>query len=271
SACLQDMLVIPPLDYPVFGWRKSPPYTLVLDTDQLTVIAAPRNGPLTTVIPLKSLLTVELVIVLLHAHLRFTWVEQGRVEHLSLEFNSVGEQFICRQLNQLRTTLCLVDHRTHDDTPTSISRSIIDGLPLKFQNYLTLRRRPSEQVLAAVYEPSRSPTGRWFRLTISPNRVVAVTDAGLIVLEDEVTRKIANYTIITRYYPRDRISEVSFEAGSDLTSMKITLGYGSAFTETNIPLSPGAAAALESHLQALHIPTSNRTQAQSGVYEMNLR
>ncbi len=61
-----------------------------------------QGNPITTDIPLMSLFKVHHVAILLYAYLELVWVEGSHVEVKKIEYNSVGQHLIEREIDRVR-------------------------------------------------------------------------------------------------------------------------------------------------------------------------
>jgi hypothetical protein len=101
---------------------------------------------------------------------------------------------------------------------------------------------PTERLLAAIYQPAIPRATRWFRSFISPNRALAITDRGVISIEDQHHQKRGSnwlhgdYAVIRHSYPLNQIERIVIESEFDLCWLRLRLGTGSASREISIPL-----------------------------------
>ena len=255
---IHRILLCPPQEFPVrrvgwlgdlpFGWRLTPQRVLVFGDYHITVISREASGNPTTInIPLDALLCIELATVLLRAHVRFTWACGSEVETLHVDFNSVGELKMRRELDYVRAVMA---ERARPAGIISAAASY-EHLPLKYRNYLRYSLISDERVAAVVYQPAirhpRSPL-RWY---LSPNRAIALTDQHLILIEDERRSPQPDYAVITRFIPLGRIRAVHVEQSGELDWLHVELGFNTvARHDLSIPLVSAEAARLEEALQA---------------------
>jgi hypothetical protein len=241
--CIRQIINLPPQEYPIwraywrialpFGWRKTPRSVLAFGDQQITIVAGdPTGGLTTTVIPLADLVDIQVMTVLLYAWVEFHWVRNGQIAALRLEYNSVGENLIRRSLDQARRQVT-VPCRQRSRDPLYEA----DTFPLKFRNFLHFSLLPGEHVEAAVYQPLlRRSSGR-FRPVIAPNRAVALTDQNLLIIEEDPHGTLHRYTVITRFYPLCRVTEVTFvQADDGLIWLQFQAGANGASYRTEIPL-----------------------------------
>ncbi len=243
----QTILIVPPQEYPIFhqyrffsmtyGQRTTPRRTLVFGADRLLVIeqeAALRQ----IVIPYEALVSLDLAIVLLYAYISFTWRAHDRFETLKVEYNAVGESFIRAEAQRIRQTRPPLPLAAPDAT-----EAILRALPLKFRNYLRFSLFGGEQVFSAVYQPAIEYPRRTLRPRLSGDRTVALTSAGMTVLEEEASR-VLNYGLTTRCFPLSSLDRVDFEPQPDFTWMRLSLPA----QDTRIPLSHANADAIHQAL-----------------------
>ena len=245
---IETMLALPPQRYPLwrsnrwrvlpFGWRVTPHRILAFTPEALIIADEEQTGMVTARrVPLASVLGLELTVNLLYGCLGLTWGEAGRVEALRLEFSAVGMSLLRRTLDAWRVGL----PRPAADAAPGIS---LAGLPLKFRNYLRTALLPGEQVRAACFQPEISLGSGWFRPRLTPNRTVALTDWHVIVLAEDGSRTVANYSLITQIYPWRNVRGLDLGPGTaapgtgapgtgapgtdDLVEATLALGLGDA-------------------------------------------
>ena len=111
----------------------------------------------------------------------------------------------------------------------------------------------------AVYQAAlRRSKGSARARSISPNRIVAITDRHLILVEEEFGPD-TTYGAITRFCPLDCIRFVTFESGSDAIRMWVARGTAQTTHEIGIPLSQANAAVLrDSFGKTMAIPIRER-------------
>lgn len=232
------------LSGPWFGQRKTPRRTVVLGDHQAIIVEVDRGGQQTTrIIPYTALLDIELALMILYAYVQFTWISEGQVETVKIEFNAVRSAIIRDQLDWLRDTMSA---RLRYSIPCPEGRldSLLATAPGKLRDYLRAALLPTERLLMAVYQPAlRRSKGRARSRGISPNRIVAITDRHLILVEEEFVRE-TTYGAITRFCPLDCIRFVTLESGSDAIRLRVALGTAQTTHEIGIPLSQANAAVL---------------------------
>jgi hypothetical protein len=221
-----SILVVPPQDYPRFrqtrffsvayGERVTPQRTLLFGPDRLTVIE--RDTGLRRIdIPYAALVSVEMAVVLLYAYVAFRWMNGDRLETLKIEYNAVGEAFIRDAVQHLRSTWPQAATATGDQT-----QAILKPLPMKFRNYLRLSLLPGEQVGGVVFQPAIGSPRRWLRPRLSGDRTVALTTAGITLVEEEASWSLG-YGVATRYFPAESIIRIDLEPSGNLVWARIRL------------------------------------------------
>lgn len=265
----QTILVIPPQEYPIYhqyrffalayGERTTPRRTLVFGADRLLVIeqaAALRQ----IVIPYQAIVALDLAVVLLYAYITLTWQAAERRETLKIEYNAVGEALIRSGAQHIRRTYPLLESSAPDSTLT-----ILGALPLKFRNYLRFSLLPDEQVFSAVFQPALEYPRRLLRTRLAGDRTIALTTAGITILETDASRAI-QYGVTTRYFPLAALERVTFEPRADtFTWMDIGLpGY-----DVSLPLTAAnaeaVAAALERFLPGVPVSRSAAPLVPAGI------
>jgi hypothetical protein len=254
EASIHSITVFPPQYYSTmhlgrlsrrwFGLRKTPRRTVVLGDHQAIIVAVDRGGRQTTqVIPYSALIEIELALMILYAYVQFTWMDEGQAETVKIEFNAVRTAIIRERLDWLRDMISA--HSRHSaPCPEGEEESLLTNAPGKLRSYLKAALLPTEPLLTAVYQSALRRSKGWARSRyISPNRIVALTDRHLILVEEECV-PYPTYGAITRFCPLDGIQFVTFESGSDAIRMGVVLGTAQTTHEIGIPLSPANAAAL---------------------------
>jgi hypothetical protein len=242
-----SMLRIPPGAYPFrravwgvelpFGWRRTPERILLFDQEMITVIEVdPQGNTTTTEIPLASLIKIHHAAILLYSYLELVWVEGPHVEVKKIEYNSVGQHLIEREIDRVRALHppCL---------PPALAgerETILAPLPLKFRNYMRSSLLNDEHLLAAVFQPAiRQATGP-FHPYIAPNRAVGVTERCVIVIEDRQHQRFSetDYAILQHFYPLSHIHHIAFETRPDVSWLRLQHGPAGIAQQTDIPLLP---------------------------------
>ena len=232
------------LSGPWFGLRKTPRRTVVLGDHQAIIVAVDRGGHQTTrIIPYTALISIELALMILYAYVQFTWINEGQAETVKIEFNAVRTAIIREQLDWLRDMIS-ARIRYSGPCPEGGLASLLANAPGKFRDYLRAALLPTEPLLMAVYQSAlRRSKGSARSRSISPNRIVAITDRHLILVEEEFVPDIT-YGAITRFCPLACILFVTFESGSDAIRMWVARGTAQTTHEIGIALSPENAAVL---------------------------
>jgi len=251
---IHSITVFPPQHYstmrlgrwsrPWLGLRKTPRRTVVLGDHQAIIVAVDRGGRQTTrIIPYTALIDIELALMILYAYVQFSWIDEGQAETVKIEFNAVRTAIIREQLDWLRD---MISARIRYPVPCPEGEldSLLAKAPGKLRSYLRAALLPAEPLLIAVYQSALRRSKGWVRSHgISPNRIVAITDRHLILVEEEFV-PYPTYGAITRFCPLDCIRFVTFESGSDAIRMMVARGTGQTTHEIGIPLSQANAAVL---------------------------
>ena len=89
--------------------------------------------------------------------------------------------------------------------------SLLANAPGKLRDYLRAVLLPTEPLLMAVYQSALCCSKGWTcSRRLSPNRIVAITDRHLILVEEEFVPD-TTYGAITRFCPLACIRFVTFE------------------------------------------------------------
>jgi hypothetical protein len=239
-----SILRIPPGTYPIrravwgielpFGWRRTPERFLLFGDDAITVIEP--DSMTVTDIPLASLIEIRHVAVLLYAYLELVWVDGMHIEVKKIEYNSVGQHWIEREIDRIRALHppCLSLAAPQD------CEAILAPLPFKFRNYLRSSLLDSEHLLAAVYQPAIRRSAKPFHAYIAPNRAIGVTERCLIVIEDRKHQRFseADYAILQYFYPLTHLQNIAVETTPDVGWLRLQHGAAGVIRQTDIPLMP---------------------------------
>lgn len=252
------IIVIPPQEYGVlrmnwlrilpFTRRTTPQRTLIISDEQIVIVEMADTGLNTIVIPVPDIIYIGLGIILLYAYLELVWVENNQPHEIKIEFNSVGDSIIREQIIRLRTMLAEQQYPTASSGRTALN---VRNFPFKFQGYLGHSLLRGEQLLGAVYQPALRDSHRWRRTYLSPNRVVAVTDQSVIILEDAENSPTSNYGIVTRFVPICRIQEITFEHDLSQSRMDMLLGAEDTLQTLSVPLDVHTAHILQEQCEGI--------------------
>ncbi len=210
-------------------WRWSPARTLVLTSTRLLVVeqSGPDAAPALCSIPLARLLSIEVAVVLLHGWMTCTWAEDGSVAQVTVKFNSVSDSLfweiqrtICTDLAAKADLALNADLAAEAMVPSSqpspavapTHRDPLARLPYKFRNLIPLRLLlPGERIEAVAFQP-----GIWkrhlllFRRRIRPTTLLLLSNLHLLLIsEEEVDGDANSHGLVTRYYPRSRLADIT--------------------------------------------------------------
>jgi hypothetical protein len=242
-----SILCIPPGAYPVrrtvwgvelpFGWRRTPERFLLFDQATITVIENDPQGNMTTTdIPLAALIEIHHVAVLLYAYLELVWVDGAHIEVKKVEYNSVGQYLLEREIDRVRALHppCLSPAAAQD------REAILAPLPFKFRNYLRSSLLSDEHLLAAVYQPAIHRAVGPLHTYIAPNRALGVTERCLIVIEDRQHQRYseADYAILQYFYPLRYLQNITVDTTPEVSWLRLQHGAAGGVQQTDIPLMP---------------------------------
>ncbi|MBN1285531.1 MAG: hypothetical protein JXB47_09035 [Anaerolineae bacterium] len=203
-------------------WRWTPHRTLAFGADEITVVEGTTDDDLCVIhIRLPDLLEIAMTTVLLYTSVELTWLAGGRVEQISIEFNSVSRGLVERGVTWVRAALAV-----HENHLGLVEQPVVSyrHFPFKFFNYTWLSLLKDEHPRLAIYEPAIRKAGRrWWRY-YSPNRAVVLTPQCLIVVEDEIPRLVNSYRIAQRFFPCGQIRYVTLTPQPDVTHLTVALG-----------------------------------------------
>ena len=242
-ALVGGMLLIPPQPFlssrldrlrrPWYATRYTPQRLLAFGDEQITMVEqAGDSAAEPVVIPIDSLLAIDLTTILLHATVEFTWASGSQARALKLRYNAVGERFMEAEVNVVRALRTTV-HRRRPALTREAARAELADLPLKFRNYLWMTLLKDDAVVELVFQPAIREKGRFHR-QIAPGRLIAVTTREILVLEDI---RYAEYGIARRSYPLSALAQVCYEALPDGNGLRLTFRTGMAAHDVVAPLS----------------------------------
>jgi hypothetical protein len=241
------ILRIPPGAYPIrrtvwgielpFGWRRTPERFLLFDQETITIVESDPLGNITaTDIPLAALIEIRHVAVLLYAYLELVWVDGGHIEVKKVEYNSVGQYLLEREIDRVRALHppCL------SPAPAQDREAILAPLPFKFRNYLRGSLLSDEQLLAAVFQPAIRRAVGPLHTYIAPNRALGVTERCLIVIEDRQHQRYseADYAILQYFYPLSHLQNITVDTTPEVGWLRLQHGAAGSVQQTDIPLMP---------------------------------
>lgn len=252
------IIVIPPQEYGVlrmnwlrilpFARRTTPQRTLVINDEQIIIVEMTDAGLNTIVIPVQDIIYIGMGIILLYAYLELVWMGNNQTHEIKIEFNSVGESVIRDQISRIRTILARQQDAAITDGSTAPNTK---SFPFKFQSYLRLSLLRNEMLLGAVYQPALRDSRGWRRIFLSPNRLVAVTDQSVIILEDAENSPASKYGVVTRFVPVLHIREIVFKRDLSLSRMDVLLGTEDTLQTLSIPLDARNARVLQEQCEGV--------------------
>ncbi len=248
------IIVIPPGAYPVrrsiwgfelpFGWRRTPERTLVFGPDRFTLVEVAGGEPAAPVtVPLAALLELYHFQVLLYSWLELRWSEAGEVRAVRAEYNSVGTSLLWQGLSTIRDSFARQPLRGPAVRPEDLA-----GFPFKFRSYTHASLMDGEPLAGAVFQPAIRPEGKRWGRYVAPNRVIALTDRNLILIEDQRhrlrwgDRGDADYAVIQRFFPLDRLQSAELVPDPAYDELVLRFEQGGAIHEARIPLEAPQAA-----------------------------
>lgn len=267
EAAIESLFFIPSQDYTVtptgwrlnvpFLWRRTPARTLAFTPTHIIVVEAEDSQRLTVIsIPLASLVSINLTVVLLYAFFELTWLEGHGVQTLRVEFNAVGEHIVREALARVRA---------HIAPPAGLwpdpkAWAGLAEAPVKFRNYLRYHLLPGEPVALTVYQPAVRRGEGWFQPTLGPNRALGLTDRELLLLEDPRERLTNRYGLAARFYPLRHLVRVACQPAPEAVWLRLAFGNDLAAAEVQLPLAEAAAARVNQALSAVHAKWSGQSR-----------
>lgn len=248
---IRQIIRIPPGEYPIyrsiwryslpFGWRKTPERVLVFGREAFSVFDIDRGAVSTALsIPLTRLIDVHPFVLLLYSWLEMVWDDSGTVRRVKIEYNSVGDHHIWQGITTLRETF----PRRAMPVPDPAPEQGVAQFPFKFRTYVFDSLMPGETLIAALYQPSITSKGSFFKPFISPNRVLALSDRNIFTIEDQRDRlrkgyvTEADYTVSRHFFPLNHLRSAQTESGAEADFLKLSFGVAGDSHEVVIPLLP---------------------------------
>jgi hypothetical protein len=219
---------------------ESPEQERSSDAEYSSEWAAVRALPEVREIPLSQILWLEVGCVLLISWLELTWVHQGELERIRIDFNTVGQDLFADLAARIRIAILA-------DGGIAISGKaqgleLLDDLPFKFRCTIPIHLLlPGEQVLGTAFRPSQ-----WarhmavFRRHVAPRLAVLRTDGHLIAAREDLTSGRDSYGLIAQFFPLPRLEKVALEDRDGAPELRINLGLDGVEEVLGIPFAVGA-------------------------------
>lgn len=179
--------------------------------------------------PIKSLLSIEWGIVLLHSWVNWSWLDKNHIEHASFDFNGTGAPPIEELIAYL--------YQSNYSSGRKLRHQIIGmdenlkSFPWKFVERIPLLVTPQERILAAEYHPFHPPTWQsWHGLfrklerRAIPASALIMTDRQLIIAQEEEHDGGLGLGTIIRTVKLDAIKTVITESNFEGTQFIIVVG-----------------------------------------------
>jgi hypothetical protein len=234
-------------------WEWTPDWVLVWTGDRVLVATLdhPRATPVVTSTPVKDVLSFEWGAILLHAWIEWTWANQGQAERMRIYFNAVGQGLFKRVLDSLRHDLAAQSELTAAQPDRHLER--LAALPFKFMNIIMHDLLlPDEQVQAVVYRPAIwSNQPKLFRHQRAAAMTLVLSNYHILIAEEDLTGTLHSYGLITRFYPRSRVSHAALEREQDGLRLKLALDLQKVRQEVRIHFEFGAEQAIREMLALL--------------------
>ncbi len=244
----------------VLPWDWTPDWTLVVTHARLLAAASTSADaePIVTSTPIADLLSFELGTILLFSWFDWTWANEGRLERQRIYFNTVSDRLFWDTLAFLRRSL-IADA---DLPPPQGGRGLerLANLPYKFKNLIPHRLLlPDEEIQALVYRPDIWTARRGpFRRKRAPALALALTNYHLVITQEDTGAGSANYGLITRYYPHDRIGAITLERTDSDLWLKVTLAHEGTEEPLRVLFEPAAGQSLREVVAKLEKTTRRR-------------
>jgi hypothetical protein len=234
-------------------WAWTPDWVLAWTSERVLVatIDRPRAAPVVTSTSAADILSFEWGSILLHAWVEWTRVNQGQAQQTRIYFNAVGEALFKRVLDTLRHDVAVQSGFTTVQPDRHLER--LAALPFKFMNIIMYDLLlPDEQVQAVVYRPTIwSNQRKLFRPQRAAAMTLVLTNYHILIAEEDLTGTRKSYGLITRFYPRSRVSHAALERGQDGLWLNLTLELNSARQEVRVLFEFGSQEAIQEMLALL--------------------
>jgi len=167
---------------------KSPAAVLtVTNKDWIVVAEAQHENTAVARCDFANTLLIELTSILLYGRLKIDYVNEGRVEFISIDFNTVMErlyqeaiQLLIDEMNGVSLELSV------EDKPLN---PLFHALPLKFQNAV-LEYKPGSRAILSVLHWSAVFRGnsRWIHHELTPEAILLLTERELMLISEDKAR-----------------------------------------------------------------------------------
>jgi len=205
-------------------WEWTPDWVLAWTSERVLVVTIdrPRATPVVTSTSAADILSFEWGSILLHAWLEWTWANQGQAKKMRIYFNAVGETLFKRVLDGLRHDVAAQSELTTMQPDRHLER--LAALPFKFMNIIMHDLLlPDEQVQAVVYRPAiGSNQHKLLRHQRAAAMTLVLSNYHVLTAEEDLTGTQNSYGLITRFYPRSRVSHAALERGQDGLWLNLT-------------------------------------------------
>ncbi len=182
---ITSILMLPP--QPFLG-RRGVPRQALLSTAQGILHIRDGQPPTATYLHGESLLYVHYTLVLLYNRLELAGEVNGRLVHIVIEYNTVGQHLVEIMLTQfLYLTYGMAQPVASIREQNDALLQKLETESFKFMNGLrhyALQR--GERLLGYVYQPRiKQPLLHFFNRPIAPSSLLALTDKAVILIEEE--------------------------------------------------------------------------------------
>ena len=234
-------------------WEWTPDWVLAWTSERVLVVTIdrPRATPVVTSTSAADILSFEWGSILLHAWVEWTWANQGQAKQTRIYFNAVGETLFKRVLDGLRHDVAMQSELTTVQPNRHLER--LAALPFKFMNIIMHNLLlPDEQVQAVVYRPAIwSNQRKLFRSQRAAAMTLVLSNYHILIAEEDLTGTQNSYGLITRFYPRSRVSHAALERGQDGLWLHLMLEFSRVRQEVHVPFEFGAEEAIQEMLALL--------------------
>jgi hypothetical protein len=207
------------------------------------------GAPLPTYLEPDKLLWMRSSHLLLYGRLEMVGAVQGDAVSLIMEFNAVGWRLIHAEWHAMVGKVIGLAPLAPEETREldEQEKLLLAPVPDKFVDGLgRYGLYTGESLLGAVFQPAVWKENLIaFDEQLLPNTLVALTDASVLIMEEEsaLVRKSEQFGLIITRIPRRAIAAAASTAQDPLQAIRFSLAWDDAAAEQNVLLTPEMAEA----------------------------
>ena len=240
--------LVVPLEYRAEGTSDSHPVAeqalIFTDGGALHVQAGLQDEPAPppSICNPKSLLCIRSSHLLLYGELELLGAVQGQPVKLAMQFNAIGWRLMDAEWRDLVGKAIGMPTLAPDEEAAASeqTQALLQSVPAKFAEGLRkYGLYTGETLLGTVFQPAVwTQTLGLFDQQVTPNTLLALTDASVLVLEEEsaLVRKSEQFGLIITRIPRAAIADVQAAAHDAMQELTLALARGGATAERRLLL-----------------------------------